>query len=592
MKKILIIFVLLFIIIIAGCSKEKQISIYIGEDGYWYIDDSKTGTYSVGQDGKSAYEIACENGYKGTVDEWIDLLTNKDGSLNVIDKDNYKKLDSKIEILNNKIFLVTQYYEEVLIREGTETAIAYEDYMYYEIFEDNNIAPMLMDSLESELDEFNEFSGSVTIQNKVYNTENQSLYVSGNESNQVVSSKTYSGKYYIASKVKCIRYESGCLGIAIDNNETSFENTTIKNTTDDFVTCSDIKTLSNNKFFIGSTSESNLDGYIDDPVIIDLSMFNVLPTVEQLDGLYEEYLKMVKGETTPNIRTELVLKEKVFYLGDQYSNYTNKEAKAAFMSYMNTKAKEIGMTNTSFVDAAGFYNRTTAYDLLRLAVYACGHDEIVETWHKNSYSITVSGAKERVENISTTVAGSALENYYFLFGGKTGTVDGQKNLLAVVEGPDERLFVVVVLGVEGDRFAAAKQAMDAAVAKYNDPTIDSSSFTVDAKSAAVCLVPMNNTLAYTDYNLKLFYEKDIYTSRTPASITKVMTSICMLDFVGDLNESFVIYKEDLTAGSGYIFQAGDIITYKEALHAMLLPSSNTAAEAVATSVGHKILQNK
>jgi len=29
--------------------------------------------------------------------------------------------------------------------------------------------------------------------------------------------------------------------------------------------------------------------------------------------------------------------------------------------------------------------------------------------------------------------------------------------------------------------------------------------------------------------------------------------------------------------------------YKEALHAMLLPSSNTAAEAVATAVGHRIL---
>ena len=42
----------------------------------------------------------------------------------------------------------------------------------------------------------------------------------------------------------------------------------------------------------------------------------------------------------------------------------------------------------------------------------------------------------------------------------------------------------------------------------------------EAKSAAVCIVPKNNTLAYTDYPLTMLYEKDIHTSRTPASITK------------------------------------------------------------------------
>ena len=62
---------------------------------------------------------------------------------------------------------------------------------------------------------------------------------------------------------------------------------------------------------------------------------------------------------------------------------------------MNQKAKDIGMNNTTFIDAAGFYNRTTAYDLLRLAIYAYGYDDIVETWHKNEYTITINGTSPR-----------------------------------------------------------------------------------------------------------------------------------------------------------------------------------------------------
>lgn len=154
----------------------------------------------------------------------------------------------------------------------------------------------------------------------------------------------------------------------------------------------------------------------------------------------------------------------------------------------------------------------------------------------------------------------------------------------------EKIFFVVVLGASVNRFEAAKLTMDAAVQKYNDPSFDVSTIDVPAKSAAVCIVPKNNTKAYTDYPLEILYEKDIYTSRTPASITKVMTSMCMLDFVNDINEEFIIKQADITSGSGNYFRAQDRISYKEALHAMLLPSSNTCAEATATAVGHLMLE--
>lgn len=53
---------------------------YIGENGNWWIGDTDTGvSASNGADGKSAYQIAVDNGFVGTVQEWLDSLRGKDG---------------------------------------------------------------------------------------------------------------------------------------------------------------------------------------------------------------------------------------------------------------------------------------------------------------------------------------------------------------------------------------------------------------------------------------------------------------------------------------------------------------------------------
>ena len=405
-----------------------------------------------------------------------------------------------------------------------------------------------MNSMNTNFDTYSDYSGTTTLQTEDFYTKGSAMYVEGTVSQQAKSSKTYTGTFYMASKIKCTRYEKGYIGIVYGSDSSKYSDITLQEAfPDEYLTCSGIEEVSDQYIFIGSAISANLDGYIDDTVIVDLSIFKDTPSKTQMDILYEKYLQIVNEKFEVIINSEDITTEKVYYLAEEKTAYSNVKAKDTFMTYMNNKATEIGMKNSKFVDAAGFYNRTTAYDLLRLGVYASSYDVIVETWHKNYYQVTVSGTQPRIVELNTTVAGSQLENYYFLFGGKTGTVDGQVNLLALVEGPDERLFCVVVLGCSGNRFAAAKQAMDAAVVKYNNPNADVSNYVVDAKSAAVCLVPKNNTKAYTDYPLNILYEKDIYTQRTPASITKVMTAVCALDFINDINESFMIDSSDITS---------------------------------------------
>ena len=46
----------------------------IGENGNWFIQGNDTNKPSRGEDGKSAYEIAVENGYTGTEEEWLASL--------------------------------------------------------------------------------------------------------------------------------------------------------------------------------------------------------------------------------------------------------------------------------------------------------------------------------------------------------------------------------------------------------------------------------------------------------------------------------------------------------------------------------------
>lgn len=599
-KLFIIVICILSFIILVSCNGQVETKIYIGDDGNWYINDQNTGYTSLGKDGvngkdgvdgKSAYEMAVEGGYQGTLDQWLEKLKGKDGTLNVFDKDTNEKLDCNVEIVSGKVLLTITKTETVTIEYGTVNEVACENLTYKNIFEDNNNAPIKMDSMNSSFDTYKDYSGTTTLQNEEYNTAPSAMYVAGSTSQQAKSSQTYTGTFYIASKIKCSRYNKGYIGIVFGTDSSRYEDTTLQEKFDDeYLRCSSIQTLNSENIFIGSAISADLDGYIDDPVVINLDIFEDTPNLAKMDMLYEKYILLVNGHFTAKVETKDVTTTRVFYLGEEEAQFSDADAKLAFMNYMNTKAKEIGMTKSSFVDAAGFYNKTTAHDLMRLGVYACSYDALVDAWHKNTYTVTVTGDKPRDVSLTTTVAGAALEDYYFLFGGKTGTVDGQVNLLAIVEGPDERLFCVVVLGCDGNRFQAAKEALDIAMIKYKDPNADVSGYDVPCKSAGVCLVPRNNTKAYTDYPLNILYGKDLYTQRTPASITKVMTSICMLDFVSDINESFMISENDITSGSGNYFYGGDVITFREALHAMMLPSSNTCAEATATAAGHKILE--
>ena len=220
MKKYILLILILFVITLSSCSNNNKTSIFIGEDGYWYVNNQKTGTYSIGNngtDGKSAYELAVEKGYKGTLDEWLNSLNGTDGALKVFDTFSNTSLESEIKVDNGKIFLIVKYLDEITIRKGVLAELIYENKSFYEVFEEYNNAPVNMETLKTETDTYTNNSNA-KLQTKTFNSLKKALAIESNSSEKISSNNNYTGTYYVAAKVNCTRYESGNVGIFFEDN--------------------------------------------------------------------------------------------------------------------------------------------------------------------------------------------------------------------------------------------------------------------------------------------------------------------------------------------------------------------------------------
>lgn len=84
------------------------------------------------------------------------------------------------------------------------------------------------------------------------------------------------------------------------------------------------------------------------------------------------------------------------------------------------------------------------------------------------------------------------------------------------------------------------------------------------------------------------YQQVLY----PASMTKVLTSMVLLDNISDMDSTIEMMEGDETGGSGNNINAGDILTISDALYNLMLPSSNVTATVVARTVGEILLDGE
>ena len=102
-------------------------------------------------------------------------------------------------------------------------------------------------------------------------------------------------------------------------------------------------------------------------------------------------------------------------------------------------------------------------------------------------------------------------------------------------------------------------------------------------------ISSKNAILYNIDSKEIVYEKNAEDKVQIASLTKIMTAIITLENVDDLNKQIIMTKEDykgvaeanlVTSG----FTIGEMVTYKDLLYGLLLPSGADAAKALARNI--------
>lgn len=102
-------------------------------------------------------------------------------------------------------------------------------------------------------------------------------------------------------------------------------------------------------------------------------------------------------------------------------------------------------------------------------------------------------------------------------------------------------------------------------------------------------ISSKNVILYNMDNNEVIYEKNADEKTSIASLTKIMTALVTLENVDNLDKQIILTKEDfeglaeanaVTAG----FTKGQIVTYKDLLYGLLLPSGADAAKALARNI--------
>ena len=545
----------------------------------------------------------------------------------VIPEDDYRKLiDYNFVSEDDNTTLKLQIDEETLALD----TIAIDNLSYRDIFETNNslgIQPGFAGNTWSPLIVPSGITTPTLVEKSqagVGAVGDYVLKVEGSGSCQLGTATPYTASDYtfMAANVKCTRRSAGNLGVTRGSNPNS---AWVESVTDGFVVVSGIGNYTSNfRGTVGSYTGANLDGYVDMPVIIQMSIFTSSPSVGVLTELYKNYLEIKRhgGSYSKPIYKTLIKG------GNTSIPCTSDVARQTFYDEMMAEADAIGMTNTVYQSASGLAtaNVTTTNDTVKLGAKGMCYPEMVEIWSCKEKTVKTSGVIRTITVNSTIVDhdgwADVMKTDYLLLGGKTGTYGGRYNYCITLKAKDTQdIFTICTSSTTAEtstnnRHVYAKKLADIAkllraAGEYgitNSDNIQNADCKTAVKeieatmsglltNATVILTPQYGA-AYDEQNIldgtdKAFlYSLDGSTQFITASMTKIMTFYLTVKWIKDLDSTFELLAEDVQTGSGPTLTGGEVFTFRDALYVLMLPSSNTIANCLARVVGQKIYSIK
>lgn len=158
-----------------------------------------------------------------------------------------------------------------------------------------------------------------------------------------------------------------------------------------------------------------------------------------------------------------------------------------------------------------------------------------------------------------------------------------------------RILAAAVLDAQNApaRFKAMGQLLEIGERKLKQPNavIPPSAFTFASKGA-VCTLPRYPLAPGQSADAEILYSRNAATRAIPASVTKTLALLTGLDCLSPaaMEGTITIASSDLRGYSSVQFFAGDQLSVRDVMSAMMLPSSNTAAQAFARICGEKLLR--
>ena len=145
---------------------------------------------------------------------------------------------------------------------------------------------------------------------------------------------------------------------------------------------------------------------------------------------------------------------------------------SSFANMMNSKAVEIGCTNTHFVNPSGIHNEehvSTARDLAIMAMYAMKNDTFRSLVKQTFYNLPATNKYETTDRVFKTTNDllrvnnyDRADNYYYknAIGIKTGYTSQSKNCIVAGAERDGLEFIAVILGAEQTETGLSERYLD------------------------------------------------------------------------------------------------------------------------------------
>jgi len=269
-------------------------------------------------------------------------------------------------------------------------------------------------------------------------------------------------------------------------------------------------------------------------------------------------------------------------------------AHALFLKAMGEKAAALGMRAAYYENASGLTkkSRVSAADLLALGLEAARNPILSRIWAATNRTVAVTGPHARQEKLVhgyTTLKGySAFARKYPFLGGKGGSLSYDDLSIRAHVILTEVAGTKLLIALAGQECSDDPFALDIEICEKVAAMLAGQA--APAAPGLAALEAKRGAYAFATLDGRLRCEsRDAHRLQVPASTTKIVTALCCLDAVKDVSRPMTVRARDIVGGSGYKCFDGDVMTYEDALYSMMLPSSNTLAESVATAAGEVLL---